>query len=275
MSLFSTDTIAIAADDIVVGNNIKNIRTFFNTDHMNELRESIQLEGLMQPLVVMPIEDENGNEVFELVAGERRLRAIKMIREDDPDFFKEGVPCVTFEGTLDSAKYINAIENVERENIDDIDLAAWIYQRCEIEGVSQTDLAQRMHKSAAWVNFRVTFHTKATDVLKEAVRTGLVSFSAAYHLAKNMSQEEQIDWINKAKKLNEKISVEQAENSGSSTPRVKRPGKGSRERMLKRTDDLADKGNELGRGMALMLRWVDGLLPDEEVQEMVAFEEQK
>jgi ParB family chromosome partitioning protein len=275
MSMFSLDTILLPPDSIVVGRNIKNIRTVFPRDAMNELRESIQEEGLMQPLVVMPVEDDEGNEVFELVAGERRLRAIKMIQVDDPQFMGAGVPCLTFEGTLDSAKYINAVENVERENIDDIDLAEWVYRRCEIDGVSQTELAARMHKSNAWVSFRVTFHEKAADAVKEAVREKLISFSAAYHLAKNMSQEDQIKFINQQKKLNEKITVEQAENTGSDTVRVKRPGKGARNKMLKRADDLADKGSELGRGMALMLRWVDGVLPDSEVHEMVEFEEQK
>jgi ParB family chromosome partitioning protein len=273
MSLFDTQTAMIMPEDIVVGRSIKNIRTVFQDEAIQQLAESIRRDGLMQPLVVMEGEDDDGESITELIAGERRLRAILMVRAQDPDFMKSGVPCITYEGTLHEAKYINAVENVERENIDDVDLSTWIAGRIG-EGVSQTELGERLHRSPSWVNFRMVFHAQAADAVKQAVRDGLISFSAAYHLAKNLNQEEQIKWINKARKLNEKISVEAAAAAGD-PDKVVRPNKKARARMLKRADDLADNGNDIGRGMSLALRWVEGYLEDEEMQDMVGFEETK
>jgi hypothetical protein len=45
--------------------------------------------------------------------------------------------------------------------------------------------------------------------------------------------------------------------------------------MIERADHLADSGNDVGRGISIGLRWAEGLLEDEEMQEMVDFEEQK
>lgn len=273
MSLFDTQTTEIPADEIVVGKNIANIRTVFDKEALDQLAESIYRDGLMQPLVVMAAEDDDGNEINELIAGERRLRAIRQIQSNEPDFLEDGVPCIMFEGTLHEAKYINAIENVERENIDDVDLSAWIYGRVQ-EGVTQSDLAARLHRSVSWVNFRMVFHEKAADAVKDAVREGILSFSAAYQLAKNLSQEDQIDWLKKQRRLNDKITVEQATNAGD-PDKVKKPSKKARIKMIERADNLADSGNDVGRGISIGLRWAEGLLEDEEMQEMVDFEEQK
>lgn len=273
MSLFDNQTVSIPADQIVVGLNIKNIRTVFPHEGMEQLADSIRRDGLMQPLVIMESEDENGDPVNELIAGERRLRAIKMIRAQDPDFMDSGVPCIMFEGNIHEAKYMNAVENVERENIDDVDLSAWVYGRVA-EGVTQTEVGERLHRSTSWVNFRIVFHERAADDVKAAVREGLISFSAAYQLAKNLSQAEQIKWIEKARKLNEKISVESAANAGD-PDKSKKPSAAARKKMLKRADDLEANGSLLGRGVSLALRWVDGYLEDEEMSEMIAFEEEK
>ena len=276
MSLFDNQTVSIPADQIVVGLNIKNIRTVFPHEGMEQLADSIRRDGLMQPLVIMESEDENGDPVNELIAGERRLRAIKMIRAQDPDFMDSGVPCIMFEGNIHEAKYMNAVENVERENIDDVDLSAWVYGRVA-EGVTQTEVGERLHRSTSWVNFRIVFHERAADDVKAAVREGLISFSAAYQLAKNLSQAEQIKWIEKARKLGEKITVDSASSGdeGSEFWASKKPSKKARNKMLVRADALAETGNDIGRGMAIVLRWVDGHLDSEEMEEMVSFEENK
>ena len=273
VSMFDTRTVEIPVSDIVVGVHIANIRTLFRNEDIEQLAESIETLGLMTPLTVMHGEDDNGNPITELVAGERRLRAIKKIQERDPDFMEDGVPCVQFEGLLKDAKFVNAIENIERENIDDVDLSAWVWSRVQ-DGETQSTLAERLHRSVSWVNFHITFHERAADAVKEALRDGLISFSAAYQLAKNLSQEDQIKWIQKARRLNEKISVEQAAAAGD-PDKVVRPSKKARLRMIDRVDALADNGNDLGRSMSIALRWVEGLTDDDFMQETVSFEESK
>ena len=86
MSNFDTTTVEIPIDDIVLGNKIKNIRTIFDRARIEELADGIQRDGLMVPLIIMENEDDEGEPVIELIAGERRLRAIKTIRNREPDF---------------------------------------------------------------------------------------------------------------------------------------------------------------------------------------------
>ena len=273
MSMFDTETIEVPVDEIVVGANIMNIRTYFRSEQLESLAESIEKVGLMTPLTIMHAEDADGNPIKELIAGERRLRAIKMIQNRDPDFMEDGVPCIQFEGLLKQAKFVNAIENIDRENVDDVDLSKWIWDRVQ-DGESQTELADMLHRSVSWVSFRMVFHEKAADAVKEALRNGEISFTAAYQLSKNLDQAGQIKWIEKARKLGEKISVEQATNAGN-PDKVKKPSKGARAKMIQRADHLTDIGNEIGKGISMGLRWAEGLLEDEEMQEMVEFEEQK
>jgi len=274
MSNFDTSTVEIPVDTIVLGNTIRNIRTVFDRERIEELADGIQRDGLMVPLIVMETEDDEGEPIVELIAGERRLRAIKTIRKREPDFLEDGVPCVQFEGTIHEAKYVNASENIDRENLDEVDVSQWLYSRVQ-DGVTQSELADRLHRSAQWVSFRVTFHERACDEVKQALREGLISFTAAYELSKNLSAEDQAKWIAKARRNQEKISLESARNAGNQN-KTPCPGKRDRSKMLARAEKAADDtGSEKARGMAISLRWVDGLISDDEMEEALSFEESK
>lgn len=273
MSLFDMDQILkIDADLIKSEVQLKNIRTVFKEEKIRELADSIYSEGLMTPLVIMESFDESDNEIIELVAGSRRLQAIKMIRnEKDSTFMDEGVPCIQFEGTLHDAVFVNAEENIAREDVDEVDIAQWIYDRVE-EGVTQTEVSERLHKSLQYVSFRYQFHTRACDELKQALRDGSVAFTTAYELSKNLGSDDQIKFLNKYKQLGQKVSLADARVAGDKTKTTKPPKK-LRDRMLARVSVLAENGNELAHGMTMALGWVEGLVPDEDFEEAVANEE--
>ena len=274
MSMFDTEIVEIDVADIKVGVNISNIRTWFDRQSIEELAESIKRDGLMVPIVVMPTEDADGNSIQELVAGERRFRAIQLLQREDPDFMEDGVPCIQFAGTIHDAKYLNAIENIEREDVDDVDVSAWIFSRVE-DGVTQTEIAERLSKSGSWVSQRVTFHDRASDDVKQALREKLIGFMAAYELSKNLSKEEQDKWIAKARKHNEKITVEAAKNAADKD-KEKKPGKKARTALLRRAEKCVDAtGSDIARGICDSLRFVDGLISEDEMDEILAFEEQK
>jgi len=273
MSNFDNQLVPVPIDEIKVRVNMKNIRTVFDPEKIKELADSIHKEGLMTPLTVMLSENENGEAITELVAGERRLRAIQLIRNSaETDFMDDGVPCIHFAGLVHDAEFINAIENIAREQVDDVDSSEWLANRVK-NGVSQAELARRIHKRPQWVNFRVLFNDRACPVLKDALRAGLISFMAAYELSKNCSPEEQEKWIAKHQRLNEKITLQQAQNAGNQD-KTKKPGAKARKTILARAELCADtKGSELARGMAFGLRWVDGLLTDEEIEEILEAQE--
>jgi ParB-like chromosome segregation protein Spo0J len=275
MSNFDTEIVEIPIKDIHVGVTITNIRTMFDNNTIHELADAIYRDGLMSPLIVMTAENTEGATVTELVAGERRLRAIQHIQRNmDKDFMSSGVPCIQFEGTIHDAVFINASENIEREQIDEVDTSAWLFQRVE-DGVTQTELAERLHKKLQWVNFRILFHQRACAEVKQALREGLISFTAAYELSKNLEAEDQRKFVQRARRLNEKISLAEAQNSNK-PERTKKPSKKAREKMLLRADRLTDdKGSDIGRGVALAIRWVDGLISHDDMEAAISFEEEK
>lgn len=273
MSFDMDQILKIPVEDIHVEVQLKNIRTWFDDEKLKELSDSIYNEGLMCPLLIMDSYDAQNNQIIELVAGARRLRAIKEIRNTlDSSFMDDGVPCIQFEGSLHDAVFASAEENIAREEVDDVDVSQWIYDRVE-DGVTQTEVANRIHKSLQYVSFRYQFHTRATEELKQFLRDGDISFTGAYELSKNLGSSDQLKYIEKYKTLGQKISLADARVAGS-TERSPRPGKKLRDVILARVTTCADdKGSELAQGMVLALSWVDGLITNEEMYNAIENEE--
>lgn len=99
--------------------SIKNLKPFknqarrvFDEESIKELAETIRVHGIRQPLTVLAQEEENG--FFEVVSGERRLRAAKLLG-------KEKVPCIIIRDRL-QAEEISIIENVQRQDLHPIEL---------------------------------------------------------------------------------------------------------------------------------------------------------
>ncbi|RKX60785.1 MAG: hypothetical protein DRP29_01925, partial [Thermodesulfobacteriota bacterium] len=92
------------------------LRSYFTQEALEELKESIAREGLLQPLLVRPVGDK-----YEIVAGHRRFIAIK-------ELGWEKVPCIVKEMD-DTETLIKRIhENIKREDIDPVDLAEIIHK---------------------------------------------------------------------------------------------------------------------------------------------------
>jgi len=265
MHNYDPTILEVPLDAIQVGISFRNIRRTFDDVSVKNLAENIHQHGLMNPLVVMQSEDETGRSFIELVAGERRLRALRYITHNlDEEFMAAGIPCVQYVGTIVDAKYANASENIDREDVDDVDVAAWLWDRVQ-EGISQTELAERLHRSPQWVNFRVTFHERACDELKTAVKEKILGFSAAYELAKNLTQEEQKKRILKARKFNEKITLEEAQRAGDEE-KSPRPAKKAIDKMLAKSEK---EHTLFHNGVSYALRWVLGATSEEELTQMM------
>src|SRR2546426_6665543 len=78
-----------------------------------ELAESIRSQGLMQPLLVRPVDRDR----YELIAGERRWRAAQMAGLEE-------VPALGREGADEAALAMSLIENIQRENLNPMEEAA-------------------------------------------------------------------------------------------------------------------------------------------------------
>jgi ParB family transcriptional regulator, chromosome partitioning protein len=105
---------AIAAQSTIAINQIrlpsKQPRRYFDPDRMAQLVQSIQEHGILEPLLVRPI----GKNQYELLAGERRLRAAQEIG-------LEAVPIVSREFTDRQALQVALIENLQREDLNPVE----------------------------------------------------------------------------------------------------------------------------------------------------------
>ncbi len=126
----------IAIGDITI-NPLQPRRTF-DSSEMQDLKESIERNGILQPLVVHRLESG----VYELIAGERRLRAAKALKWDK-------VPCVVRrEIKSDTSRLVYAlIENIQRENLNPIEEAQGYMQLNRDFGLSHEEIGQRVGKS--------------------------------------------------------------------------------------------------------------------------------
>ena len=110
-------------------------RRSFDETALQELADSISAYGILQPLTVR---DRGG--VYELVAGERRLRAARIagLRE---------VPCLIAEVGEEAAALLALIENLQRRDLDYMEEAAAIARLIRRYGLSQQQAAEKLGKS--------------------------------------------------------------------------------------------------------------------------------
>lgn len=122
-------------------------RKDFKEGELADLADSIKVYGILQPLVATKVEEEvaNGRRVeYELIAGERRLRAAKLAG-------LPRVPVVIRQGTQKQKLEASLIENLQRDDLTPLEEAS-AFQRLQEEfGVKQKDIARRVSKSTSYV----------------------------------------------------------------------------------------------------------------------------
>ena len=132
-------------------------RTDFDDDALGELAESIRSYGILNPLTVRRRAGR-----YELVAGERRLRAAKIagLRE---------VPCLLLDVNMEDAGLIALVENLQRRDLNFLEEANGIRQLIRMFGMSQEEAARRLGKSQSAVANKLRLLKLPEDVL-EALR---------------------------------------------------------------------------------------------------------
>jgi len=128
-----------------------NVRREVDEREVRRLTESIASRGLQQPLVVMPSEELAG--VYEVVIGRRRLEALRRLAREKPERFRElfpqGVPCIVREFTPKEAILASLVENLQRDNLRD-DEVAHAFRRLEAEhGMSLEEAARAIRVNIA------------------------------------------------------------------------------------------------------------------------------
>ena len=181
-------------------------RREFAPGAMEDLTNSIRQHGIVQPLVVTKEGDK-----YELIAGERRLRAAQALELPT-------VPAIVREASASQKLEIAIIENVQRQDLNSLDEAV-AYQRLIDEfSLTQEDVAKKIGKSRAAIA-NVLRLLDLPEPVQEAIRNGQLSAGHAKVLAGLDSPAEQLQFFERI--MRERLTVRDVEAAvrGNKPPR--------------------------------------------------------
>jgi ParB family chromosome partitioning protein len=147
-------------------------RLAFNEETLLELASSVKEHGVLQPILVRPLE---GNR-YQLIAGERRWRASKLAG-------LETIPALIEDIDDDTALEIAIIENLQREDISPLDEAAMFDRMVHEHGYSIRKLADKLGKDKGYLENRLRLADAPPEV-RELVSLRKDTLSHAYELMK-------------------------------------------------------------------------------------------
>lgn len=113
-------------------------RKIFDAASLQELAASIEEHGLLQPILIY--EDSQQPEHYFLIAGERRLRASKLAK-------KESIKAIIVDVQEEKLRELALIENIQREDLNPMDLAQSYKELIEDYGITHEEVAKRLSKS--------------------------------------------------------------------------------------------------------------------------------
>jgi ParB family transcriptional regulator, chromosome partitioning protein len=155
----------VELDPTLVGRNPKQPREVFDEEEIDQLATSLLDVGMLQPLVVRPL--DGSDDRFELVAGERRLRAAlvaglatvpAIVRAtEDADLLKEAL-----------------VENIHRVQLNPLEEAAAYQQLLEDFGVTQEELASKLGRSRPTISNTIRLLSLPPDVQRR-IAAGVIS----------------------------------------------------------------------------------------------------
>lgn len=190
-----TTSTRIQLSDISV--NPKQPRRDFDEVALNELAASIKIHDIIQPLTVTKL----ANGKYQLIAGERRLRASKIAGlVDVPVYIRQANDTELLELAL--------LENLQRENLNAVEIGLSYKRMMEELNYTQEQVAERMGKERSTVTNYIRLLKLPPDILM-AVRNGSLSMGHARALINIDTVDKQLYVFNEVK--NKNLSVRQTE----------------------------------------------------------------
>ena len=138
-------------------------RSNFSDENISELAESIKNIGIVQPITVRKIEDNK----FQLIAGERRLRASKKIGlKTIPSFIKNSNDEEMLEIAL--------VENIQRKDLDPIEIALSLKRLIDEVSLTQEQLSKKLGKKRSTISNYIRL-LKLDPIIQTGIRDGFLS----------------------------------------------------------------------------------------------------
>ncbi|MDF2553505.1 MAG: chromosome partitioning protein ParB [Chryseobacterium sp.] len=183
-------------------------RTYFDEKALNELAQSIKNLGVIQPITL-----RKDGENFEIISGERRFRASKIAGLTSIPAY---IRLVNDQELLEMA----LVENIQREDLDSIEIAL-TYQRLLDEiGMTQENLSQRVGKDRSTITNSIRLLRLSPDI-QNAIRSGEISAGhgrAIISMDNDELQQILFDLI-----IKDKLNVRQAEQAATALKNPKSP----------------------------------------------------
>ena len=194
----------------LIDRNPEQPRRYFDKDKLEELTQSIKDKGVLQPILVRPIQASNKNRTYQIVAGERRWQAA----------LKAGLgtlPVLIRELSDQDVLEVGVVENVQRANLNPIE-EALAYQALKTQfGRTQEDIARAIGKSRPYIANMMrllTLPERAQSYLADGRLSAgharaIIAAPDPAELAdviadKGLSVREAEDWVRRIKTANEK-----------------------------------------------------------------------
>lgn len=212
--------IQIPIGDVII--NPHQPRRSFDEQEMEELAQSMDRHGMLQPLVVQRLADGS----YELIAGERRLRAAKKLKWDK-------IPCVVRrEVATDQSRLVLAlIENIQRRNLNAIEEAAAYKELHQQYGLTHEEIGQRVGKSRVSITNLLRVLLLPAEV-QRGLMGGRISTGHAKAILMIPDEDKQIRFYNHI--LGEGLTVRSAETRARRIQRTMHLNDGLRDKSRRR-----------------------------------------
>lgn len=142
--------------------NINQPRQFFNDESIQELSQSIKSYGILQPLTVRKMEEDN----YELVAGERRFRAAKIAG-------LQKVPVIVIEVDNKESAVLALLENLQREDLNFLEEAEAYQNLIKLHSYKQEELAELIGKKQSTIANKLRILKLDKEVRETVIRNNL------------------------------------------------------------------------------------------------------
>lgn len=137
-------------------------RKYFDSNALLELSESIKEYGVLQPISVR----KDGDKYYELIAGERRLRASQLAGLNE-------IPAIIVDIKDEGSAVLALIENLQREDLNYIEEAEGYYNLIKDYGFTQDDIARKIGKKQSTVANKIRILKLSHPVKERLIKEGL------------------------------------------------------------------------------------------------------
>lgn len=238
--------------------NTSQPRKHFDEEKLDELASSINQHGLIQPIVLRKLKTG-----YEIVAGERRWRACRIVG-------LKQVPCIVRELTDEENMLLAIIENMQREDLNPIEEAEGLKQMIDTYGLTQEQVSYSVGKSRPYITNSLRL-LKLPDKVQSLTASGEISVGHAKALAAIKNTEKQITLAEKTAR--DGLSVRQIELMAKETKSPpKKAAKTRKSAEEKRIEE--DMKNALGTKVNLNRKGKKGKIEiefysDEELERLI------